>query len=79
MKNNRTVFYALSIIIFLLSGCVSPLSVVSPTFTTSTQAVPGTHYDGVVTDTTYPTVNNLVHIDIVVINKDNQTAGTPLV
>ncbi len=75
MKNSHTVIFALLVIVFLLSSCVSSFSVASPTVTTSTQAVPGTHYDGVVTDTTYPTVNNLVHIDIVVINKNNQTAG----
>ena len=75
MKNNHRLFYALSVLVFLLSGCVSFPSVVYPTVTTTAQAVPGTHYDGVVTDTTYPTVNNLVHIDIVMISKDNQTAG----
>ncbi len=75
MKNNHRFFYALLVLVFLLSGCVSSPSVVSPTVTTTAQAVPGTQYNGVVTDTTYPTVNNLVHIDIVMINKDNQTAG----
>jgi len=43
----------------------------------SVQDVPGTHYEGVVTDTTYLTVNNLVQI--VIINKKNQSNGCPAI
>lgn len=74
MKNKHIIITSLSVIVFLLTGCVSSLSVVSPTVATTAQSMTGS-YDGIVTDTTYPTVNNLVHIDIVVINKNNQTAG----
>lgn len=79
MKNKHRFFYSLLVIVLLLSACVSSPFDVSPTVTTAAQDVPGTHYEGVVTDTTYPTVNNLVHIDIVIINKINQSNGCPAI
>ncbi len=79
MKNKHRFFFSLLVIVFLLNACVSAPSDVSPPVTTAVQDVTGFHYEGVVTDTTYPTVNNLVHIDMVIINKDNQSNGCPAI
>ena len=77
MKNKHGFFFSLSVIVLLLNACVSAPSDVSPTVTIAVQDVPGTHYEGVVTDTTYLTVNNLVQI--VIINKKNQSNGCPAI
>ena len=79
MKNKQRFFFSFLVIGLLLTACISSPSDVSPTVTTTVQDMPGTHYEGVVTDTTYPTVNNLVHIDMVIINKDNQSNGCPAI